>query len=136
MALRLAPVAVALALALAACGSDGGEALPPLSPAGERGQTVASENGCTSCHTADGARSTGPTWRGLAGSEVELDDGETVVADEDYLRRAIVDARSEVVDGFANIMPVYDDVLTEAEVDDLLAYLHDLGVDAKGEPEG
>ena len=130
MVRRVALVAaVAAVVALGACSSDGGEALPPLSPAGERGMAVASDNGCTSCHTNDGGRSTGPTWRGLAGSEVTLDGGETVVADDEYLRRAIVDARSEVVEGYQNIMPAYADVLTDAEVDDLIAYLNDLSPD-------
>ena len=129
---RLPALLVAGSLALGgllvACGGDEGDAAPPveLSAAGERGKAVASENGCTNCHTTDGSKSIGPTWQGLAGSEVELEGGTTVTADEAYLRTAIVAARDETVDGFSNIMPVYEDVLTDAEVDDLIAYLQDL----------
>lgn len=112
---------------LAACGDDG-PSTPPveLSAAGERGKAVASDNGCTNCHTTDGSKSTGPTWKGLAGSQVELKGGETVTADEAYLRTAIVEARSETVDGYANIMPDYGS-LSDDEVADLIAYLQDLG---------
>lgn len=122
-----AAVALCLGMALSACGSDGGSGpAVQLSAAGERGKTVAREQGCISCHTADGGKSTGPTWEGLAGSTVTLDDGTEVVADDDYLREAILFSRGQVVEGYANVMPVYDGELTDAEVDDLLAYLNDL----------
>ncbi len=113
---------------LAACGGDDSSSSPPpeLSAAGERGEQVAKENGCTACHTADGGKSTGPTWKDLAGSEVELDGGETVVADDEYLRTAILDPKSQVVAGYPNIMPVYENQLSDEELDDLIAYLRDL----------
>ena len=93
------------------------------------GREVAENKGCVSCHTPDGSNSTGPTWSGLAGSKVTLDDGRSVTADDAYLRKAILDPRSETVDGFANIMPTVT-TLTDADVEHLLAYLHDLAPDA------
>jgi cytochrome c1 len=53
------------------------------------------------------------------------------VADRDYLERAIRDPRSEVVAGYANIMPTTYE-LTDDQVDKLLAFIEELG----GEPEG
>ena len=112
---------------LSACGNDGGSSAEvELSAAGERGKVVAKEQGCISCHRPDGKDSTGPTWKGLAGSTVTLEDGTQVVADDAYLREAILQSRAQVVDGYANIMPVYDGELTDAEVDDLIAYIEDL----------
>lgn len=118
---------------LSGCGSDGGSGSDvKLSAAGERGKQVAKEQGCISCHTADGAKSTGPTWKGLAGSTVTLDDGTKVVADDAYLRTAILQSRGQVVEGYANIMPVYDGEISDSEVADLIAYLHDLAPDDSG----
>lgn len=97
----------------------------PLSAAAERGRQVASENGCGTCHTVDGSRSTGPSWKGLAGSKVALDGDDQITADEAYLRRAIVEPKSEVVEGYANLMPRYPD-LTSQQVDDLVEYLRAL----------
>ena len=39
---------------------------------------LAVELGCASCHSVDGTRREGPTWQGLAGSDVTLDDGTVV----------------------------------------------------------
>lgn len=47
----------------------------------------------------------GPSWQGLYGSERTLESGQTAVADEDYLRRAILDPHSELVQGYAAVMP-------------------------------
>lgn len=123
----VAAAALAGGALLAACGDDGGEvAEPTLSAAGERGKVAAQDLGCFSCHTTNGERGTGPTWLGLAGSERPLEGGDTVVADDDYLERAILDPRSEVVEGYANIMPVYERQVSDEELADLLAYLRDL----------
>lgn len=48
------------------------------------------------------------------------------MADEAYLRRSIIAPRAEVKAGWANIMPVYEGEITDAELDDLIAYLQDL----------
>lgn len=122
---------------LSACGSDGGSSPDvQLSAAGKRGQQVAKEQGCISCHTADGGKGTGPTWQGLAGSTVKLDDGTEVVADDAYLRQAILQSRGQVVEGYANVMPVYDGEISDAELADLIAYLHDLAPADTGEGGG
>lgn len=115
-----------MAVAVAGCGgSDASNPRQPLSAAAERGRQVAADNGCGTCHTIDGSRSTGPTWEGLAGAEVDVEGGGHVIADETYLRKAIIDPRVETVAGYANIMPLYPDLSTGA-VDDLVAYLQAL----------
>jgi cytochrome c oxidase subunit 2 len=121
---------------LAACGDDESSAPPvELSAAGERGAQIVEDQGCTSCHSTDGSRGTGPTWKDLAGSEVELTDG-TVTADDDYLRTSIVDPRSQVVKGYANIMPVYEGQMSDEELDDVIAYLRDLSSFTNGADTG
>lgn len=126
--LVVATVAVSLGLGavVTACGSDASGPEVELSAAGKQGQTIAKEQGCISCHTSDGSKSSGPTWKGLAGSTVTLEDGTKVTADDEYLRTAILAGRDEVVDGYANIMPVYKGIVSDEEVADIIAYLHDL----------
>jgi cytochrome c2 len=56
--------------------------------------------GCQGCHSLDGSRSTGPTFKGLAGSKVQLTNGKTVTADDKYLLDAIIDPDLEIVKGY------------------------------------
>ncbi|MFN8016768.1 MAG: cytochrome c [Acidimicrobiales bacterium] len=129
-------MALAASVLLGACGGGGSE--PPLSKAGARGKEVAGSGGqgCLGCHTTTGGRSTGPTWKDLAGSQVELSTGRTVTADDAYLRRSILHSREQVVKGYPNIMPVYAGHLSDQEVRDLIAYLHDLSDQDEGPARG
>jgi cytochrome c oxidase subunit 2 len=105
---------------LAQAGSDG-----PPDPA--RGERAFKLKGCVSCHTTDGSKLVGPTWKGLWGSQVAvLTDGKeaTVTADEDYIKRSISHPPKEVVKGFAPQMPKAD--LKERDVADLVAFIKSL----------
>lgn len=95
------------------------------SPAG-RGAMMVQDNGCTSCHSVDGTTLVGPSWQGVFGSERELEDGSTVTADEEYLRRAILDPGSQVVAGFPNIMPAAYNFLPEEDITAMVEYIKTL----------
>jgi cytochrome c oxidase subunit 2 len=92
-----------------------------------RGEIIANGTGCLACHTINGTPSSGPTWRGLAGSSRPLQSGEVVTADDVYLTNSIIAPGSEVVAGFDNLMPPdYGETLTEQEVGDLVEYIKSL----------
>lgn len=101
--------------------------LLPAACGGERdelsGADLATEIGCFACH---GSADTefAPTLEGLWGSEVLLDDGRTVVAGEEYVRRAITDPQADVAVGYRNRMPTFG--LSDGEVDQLVAYVRSL----------
>lgn len=122
-------LAAAALLLTASCSSDDDatEEAVELSPAAQEGLRVAETNGCTSCHSTGGRDGVGPSWNGLAGSEVELDDGSVVVADEEYLRRSIVEPNAQIVAGYRGIMP--ERSLDPAEVDAIVAYLQEIGAE-------
>jgi cytochrome c oxidase subunit 2 len=90
------------------------------------GLDVAARRGCLSCHTVDGQPHIGPTWAGLYGSVVKLDDGRTVVADATYLTRSMMDPHADVVVGFKPIMPTYRGILEEPEVAALVEFVTSL----------
>lgn len=88
----------------------------------ESGKALVSQNGCLACHSVDGTPLTGPTWRGLYGSTVELSDGSNVVADDAYLKESIADPSAAIVLGFQpGTMPKFG--LSESEISDIVAYL-------------
>jgi cytochrome c oxidase subunit 2 len=90
-----------------------------------RGQQLAQANGCLACHSTDGSKIVGPTWKGLFNSQVNLSDGTTVTADEAYLQESIHDPNAKVVAGFEpNVMPQFS--LSDAQVADLVAFIKTL----------
>lgn len=119
-----AAVALAFAFGLGACGDDSSA----LSEVAQRGKDTALANGCASCHGASGQGGVGPTWVDLAGSDVQLEDGTTVVADDAYLIRSIVEPDAEEVAGYTIAMPVNG--VSDAEAADIVAYIKELTTDA------
>lgn len=101
-----------------------GDAGPELSELAAQGQELAATRGCAACHGESGEGDVGPAWQGLFGSQVLLEGGSTVIADEDYLRQAIIDPESEVVAGVTITMPTTS--LTDSEVKALVAYIKEL----------
>lgn len=65
-----------------------------------RGYKLYEEDGCAGCHSLSGTRLTGPTWKGLAGSTVQLADGRTVTATNKYLTAHILDPNAWTVKGY------------------------------------
>lgn len=128
--LLAALAATALVVALSSCGDDddggGTDATigQDVGGAAATGRDIALAKGCAACHGQDGEGGIGPAWTGLAGSEVELDDGTTIVADDTYLRRSIEDPSADVVADFAVQMP--ENGLSSEEIDAVIAYIREL----------
>ena len=91
-----------------------------------RGREVAARRECLGCHTIDGQPHIGPTWARLYGSDVKLDGGRIVVADDAYLTRSMMDPEVEVVSGYKPVMPTYRGVLPEPEVAALVEFIASL----------
>lgn len=81
---------------------------------------------CFTCHSTNGAPMTGPTWQGIFGHNVSLASGESVMVDENYLRRSILQPNAQVVQGFQPVMPTYQGQLNDRQIDALIAYIRTL----------
>lgn len=101
-------------------GGSGGVSGDETSDMADEGRAIAARRGCLNCHTLDGQPHIGPTWAGLLGSPVKLTDGTTVVADEAYLTRSMMDPQVQIVAGFKPVMPTYRGILAQPEVASLL----------------
>jgi len=92
-----------------------------------RGLTVMNDLGCIGCHSLDGSDGIGPSLYQLPGQERKLlVDGATVskAIDEEYLRKAIRQPNDELVEGYAAVMPPYDEsTLSEEDLQHVLDYL-------------
>lgn len=104
------------------------ETAPSELAGAELGAEVAKTQGCIGCHSTDGSQLVGPSWLGLYDKQVTLEDGTNVQADDEYLRRAILEPNAQIVKGFpANVMPsIYQNTLSEEEIQALIDYIKSL----------
>ena len=59
----------------------------------------------------------------MFGKPVQLEDGRTVTADENYVRECILDPGSKRVKGFQPIMPTFQGLVSEEQLNALVAYI-------------
>jgi cytochrome c oxidase subunit 2 len=94
-------------------------------PAKRDGRKLAQEKGCLGCHSLDGSRGAGPTFKGLFGTQVTVLKGKTrttVTADVGYLRECIRKPNTQVLEGFQPIMPTYPE-LSDDDVTALVEFI-------------
>jgi cytochrome c oxidase subunit 2 len=87
------------------------------------GALLYENKGCATCHSLDGSRHEGPTYKGIFGHTVTLADGKQVKVDENYLRESMLDPAAKVVAGFEPIMPTFQGMLREREIKALIEFI-------------
>jgi cytochrome c oxidase subunit 2 len=80
---------------------------------------------CVSCHSAD-ERARAPVLEELYGSRVRLTNGQSVVADEGYIRESVLYPAAKIVEGWQNIMPSFKGQVSEEEIIELIAFIKSL----------
>ncbi len=98
--------------------------------AGAAGMEVYRSIGCAACHSTDGSKLTGPSFKGIFGHEVTVVTGgkeRTQTVDEAYIRKSILEPNADLVKGFnANLMQTYKGQLSDQEINDLIDYIKTL----------
>jgi len=97
----------------------------PAGPLSASGEKIFAELGCVTCHRAD-TPGRGPNLEGIFGKPVQLEDGRTITADENYIRESILDPGSKVVSGFKPVMPTFQGLVSEEQLNALVAYVKSL----------
>lgn len=94
------------------------------------GFIILRNTGCLACHSIDGTKLVGPTFKGLYGSErtVIVQNTEAKrTADEKYIINSVYDPDSEVVSGFNNgLMKSYKGIMSETDLKSVINYLKTL----------
>jgi cytochrome c oxidase subunit 2 len=100
----------------------------PESPA-KAGEKLFTELNCITCHRPDSA-GRGPVLNGIFGRPVALASGETVVADDAYIRESILNPSARVTAGYQPVMPTYLGQVSEESLLQLIAYIQSLALPA------
>jgi cytochrome c oxidase subunit 2 len=91
----------------------------------EKGARLFRQLGCGSCHGA-GSSVRAPALDGLYGKQVPLSDGTIEIADERFIRNAILKPHAKVVAGYQPLMPSYEGKIAEDDLVPLVAYIKSL----------
>jgi cytochrome c oxidase subunit II len=93
-----------------------------------KGKQLYDDMRCGTCHmTEDTER--GPSLYGIFNSKRPLDNGTSVLADEDYLRDSIINPYNKINKGYKNTMPVYiyKKQVNEDQIRAMIEYMKTLG---------
>jgi cytochrome c oxidase subunit 2 len=86
--------------------------------------------GCLACHSIDGSKLVGPSFKGFFGSQRSIGSGadqKTVTADEAYFIKSVYDPDSEIASGYSKgLMKSYSETLKEADLSTIINYLKTL----------
>lgn len=94
-----------------------------LSKLAKKGELLMQTKGCIACHTTDGTKKIGPSYKGLYGSEAVLQDGTKVKVDENYIRESIEMPQAKIVQGYPPVMPTFKGQITEQELISIIEYI-------------
>jgi cytochrome c oxidase subunit II len=97
----------------------------PAGSMAQNGQQLFTQLGCSTCHRFD-VQGRGPNLTGVFGKPVLLEDGRTVIADENYVRESILIPTAKVVSGFKPVMPSFQGQVSEEQLTSLVAYVKSL----------
>lgn len=97
----------------------------------EAGAQLYERYGCITCH----GTGKGPPFAGLYGHPVKLATGETVVADDAYLREAILFPSAQIVAGYPALMPTFKGQITEEQLLEIIAYIKSQGTPPERTPK-
>ncbi len=95
-------------------------------PLNEIGKQLYTKKGCNACHSIDGTDMVGPTWKGLYGANREFTDGTSAISDEEYLKESILYPQRKIVKGYQPVMPSYQGLLVDVEINAIIEYIKEL----------
>ncbi len=99
---------------------------PDVPGMAQQGFALFREHGCSGCHAA-GSTVHAPLLDGLLGRTVRLQDGTSLVADENYVRDSILAPEKKIVAGYAPLMPSFAGQLSEEDIEAIIAWLRSTG---------
>jgi cytochrome c oxidase subunit II len=86
------------------------------------GNWLYKNRGCNACHSLDGSKIVGPSWKGLYG-KVEATSAGDVTVDDAYIKESILDPKAKLVNGYGPVMPPPPTPFTDKELQSLILFI-------------
>ena len=99
---------------------------PPIAPTAEEGEKIYKQKNCNTCHSVDDSKLTGPSFKGIWGTQQALNDGTSVLVDENFVRESIVNPQAKIAKDYNPVMPSFQGLIAKSEMEALFAYLRSL----------
>ena len=97
------------------------------------GKELYEQRGCKGCHSIDGTKLSGPSYKDSFGTERALASGEKVTFDEVYVRESIINPKAKIAAGYAPVMPSFKGQLSDDDIESLTAYIKTLSANTPKE---
>lgn len=105
--------------------ANGGQSVSNVTMA-QAGERIFKTVGCNNCHGAE-SNLRGPSLLNIAGTDRNMANGGSLVADDTYLRESILRPWNKLTAGYDRTMPAYEGQLSEEDVLNLIAYIKTMG---------
>ncbi len=102
---------------------ENGDQTTQLMPRAQLGALLYTNRGCATCHSLDGSRGQGPSFKGVFGEQQRMTDGKTFLVDENFIRTSILQPQAEIREGYTGIMPTFQGVLRDREILALIEFI-------------
>lgn len=94
----------------------------------EWGKMVYQEKGCSACHSLDGTKLVGPSFKGIWGKMEEMVDGSKHLVDENYIRDMIENPATaatpnKILKGYQPVMPSFKGLITVEEMNAIIEFI-------------
>ena len=121
--IRSLTISLFLFLFIAGCGkSNEPDSFAEDSPE-SKGLDLFNRMACNACHSVDGSLKLGPTIKNQYGREIRHTNGTVMIINDDYILESLIDPLKHIVDGYTPIMPSYKPVLSDEDVENIIAYI-------------
>jgi len=94
----------------------------------EAGPIFIQRFGCAQCHSIDGVRLVGPSFKDAFGGNRLFTNGETISADSTYLVQSILSPAERIVSGFEPVMPSFTGQIDERQAAAIVAFIKSISV--------
>lgn len=96
---------------------------PEDMPLAEYGKILYTKSGCQTCHSLDGSKMVGPSYKGSFGTTRKFTDGTSAVVDENYIRTSILNPSDKIAEGYAPVMPTYQGILSDDDISAIIEFI-------------